>query len=339
MYTATNKTISQTFVGRVLFVLSVLSFVLSCKTNSSSVKHQSIGAPGELLLVMDADLMNTSVKNIIIDFAEQEFPSIPQPEATFKLTKINTNAFERHFKTYRNILMVRIDSSLTSPLLDYRKDIWAENQRIVSIKVSTKEQFEKLFSENSNYIHSFLYYGDIESMALANKKDADAATQQYIFDKYGIKMVMPKGYRLVKDTANFTWFRFDERENLESVVIHTFSLDSLNNIDVDALVSLSDYVGKNFIPGPTAKTYMTTEKRLPVIFNQLKKQDRDILEIRGLWKVEGFFMGGPFVNHFIVDKAKNQLIMIEAFVHAPKKQNKAYYVRRLESILYSLQLI
>ena len=115
-------------------------------------------------------------------------------------------------------------------MLDYRKDIWAENQRIVSIKVSTKEQFEKLFSENSNYIHSFLYYGDIESMALANKKDADAAIQQYIFDKYGIKMVMPKGYRLVKDTANFIWFRFDERENLESVVIHTFSLDSLNNI-------------------------------------------------------------------------------------------------------------
>ena len=65
----------------------------------------------------------------------------------------------------------------------------------------------------------------------------------------------------------------------------------------------------------------------------------DVIELRGLWKVEGYFMGGPFVNYFIRNHQANTLLMVQGFVHAPKKQNKAFYVRQVESILQSVKII
>ncbi len=311
-------------------------FVAACKTQSSENKIRSIGAPGELLIVIDPSFEGSVVKQRVIDFATQEFPCIPQPEPTFRITTIAPKDFEGHFKSYRNILILK-QSIIQKAQVKYKRNIWARGQQVVEVDFQGAENFANMFDENQNQIFNHLYYGDINTLANANKKGADAATARYIKKKYNLDIVIPQGYRLVKDTLGFSWFRYDKLETIQSVIFHEFNLDSIPSLNTSDLVALRNKVSRRYVPGPNSKSYMTTEDRLPVVTQRIMNQNMDIIEMRGLWKVDGYFMGGPFVNYFIKDEVNHKLLMIEGFVYAPKKQNKAYYVRQVESILHSLK--
>ena len=58
---------------------------------------------------------------------------------------------------------------------------------------------------------------------------------------------------------------------------------------------------------------------------------------RGLWRVQGDRMGGPFVSHSRVDELNGRVIVAEAFVYAPESL-KRDLMRRMEAALYTLQL-
>ncbi|NLI63696.1 MAG: DUF4837 family protein, partial [Bacteroidales bacterium] len=61
------------------------------------------------------------------------------------------------------------------------------------------------------------------------------------------------------------------------------------------------------------------------------------MEVRGLWKVKGDFMGGPFVSHARVDEVNQRVIVAEVFVYAPDKL-KRNLIRQIEASLYTLRL-
>lgn len=59
------------------------------------------------------------------------------------------------------------------------------------------------------------------------------------------------------------------------------------------------------------------------------------VEIRGLWRVEGDFMGGPFVSLSSLDLARKRVVTAEGFLYSPK-YDKRDYLRQLEAVIYSL---
>ncbi len=59
--------------------------------------------------------------------------------------------------------------------------------------------------------------------------------------------------------------------------------------------------------------------------------------MRGLWKMQGDMMGGPFVSHIRLDEANNRVVVAEAFVYAPET-SKRNYIRRMEASLFTLRL-
>ncbi len=321
-------------------VLLLISYMLlsACEPIGGDMKYRSIGAPGEILVVMDNKLQKSQVQEIIQAFADTEFPNLPQPESTFRLTTLSPNDFEGHFKAYRNIVIVQ-QKIMAKADVKFQNNTWASHQQVVEITIPNTNSFTDLFKTHQKRIFDFIYNGDIRSVQHANLKSVDAAIQGFIKQKYGLDCIIPQGYRLVKDTANFCWLRFDRLETAMHLVIQSFDMDSLPTIHNNELLALLDSVGKEFIPGPSALTFKQTEKELPVLFNEIKVNQQDVIELRGLWKVEGFFMGGPFVTFFIKDETRNRLLMIDGFVHAPQKQNKAYYVRQLEAILHSVKIL
>ena len=313
-------------------------FFSACEPIGGDMKSRSIGAPGEILVVMDKKLQKTQVKEIIQAFADNEFPNLPQPESTFKLTTVSPNNFEGHFKAYRNIIIVQ-QKLLSRAEVKLQKDTWVLHQQVVEISISDTDSFADLFKTHQKQIFDFIYNGDIRNLQQANLKGADIEAQRFVKHKYGLYMVMPQGFRLVKDTANFCWFRLDRLETALHLVIQSFDMDSLPAIHNNELLALLDSVGKEFIPGPSALTFKQTEKELPIEFKEISVNQQQVKELRGLWKVEGFFMGGPFVTYFIKDDSRNRLFMVDGFVHAPQKQNKAYYVRQIEAILHSVKIL
>jgi len=84
---------------------------------------------------------------------------------------------------------------------------------------------------------------------------------------------------------------------------------------------------------------MTTyrgELELRPDYREVSFNDKYAIEARSLWRVQGDFMGGPFVTYTFVDEKTNRLFMIDGWVFAPK-YDKRDYMRQVEGIIWSLR--
>jgi len=64
--------------------------------------------------------------------------------------------------------------------------------------------------------------------------------------------------------------------------------------------------------------------------------NRYTVEMRGLWKTEGAFLGGPFVSYTTVDTIRNRVVTVDGFVYGGKK-TKRNLIRQVEAILTTLE--
>jgi hypothetical protein len=58
--------------------------------------------------------------------------------------------------------------------------------------------------------------------------------------------------------------------------------------------------------------------------------------MRGLWKLEGDFMGGPFYSMTFLDERTGNLVTIDGFAYAPYF-DKREYIREVEAIIKTLK--
>jgi hypothetical protein len=96
---------------------------------------------------------------------------------------------------------------------------------------------------------------------------------------------------------------------------------------------------RQYIPGPSDGSYMVTSLDfVPPVVSYPEDFPLDyVVEVRGLWKVENDFMGGPFINYTFVDKKRNRLISMDGYVYNPN-EFKRNYLRQMESIFHTLKI-
>jgi len=92
---------------------------------------------------------------------------------------------------------------------------------------------------------------------------------------------------------------------------------------------------KRYIPGAVPNSWMTTEMRTGLKIKKFLYGKKYYSEVRGLWRVENDFMGGPFLSLTTTMPDNKNLITVEGYVYAPKYE-KREYIRQLEAILYSI---
>lgn len=316
-------------------VLTIVFIAVSCNSNQESFKPRPLGAPGEVLLVIDNVNWNSKAGNTLGGLLQDIFPALPQTETMFKKTRIEFANFQRHFRTYRNILLVSVKPNATSNRVEYRKNEWALNQQVAEVIVQNQDELEDLIIQKWPRIKSFFYNGDIESMVKSYYQLYEPEAVNAIKNSYEFSLHFPKGFQLKKKNDEFTWLVNDRLESHLGVFVFQYSLDSLENINAHTLLELRNKLLKEEVPGEYPGSFMTTEENFPVLVNKSKFAGRKWTELRGLWKVQGDFMGGPFVDYFYADFENNKLIMLEGYVYAPSKPNKAGFVREVEAVLKS----
>ena len=65
----------------------------------------------------------------------------------------------------------------------------------------------------------------------------------------------------------------------------------------------------------------------------LEIDGRTWIEMAGLWDVENYVMGGPFVSYTTVNQATNEVVTLDCYVYAPKG-DKRNMLRELEHFVY-----
>jgi hypothetical protein len=83
---------------------------------------------------------------------------------------------------------------------------------------------------------------------------------------------------------------------------------------------------------------MVTERRFFPSYEEVEFDGHFALEVRGLWKMENDFMGGPFYSLTIVDEARGRLITVEGYAYAPYF-DKRPYIREVEGVVRRSRLL
>lgn len=295
------------------------------------------GKPGEVVLVIDGEQWNNSVGEAYRKQLSAEHPGLPQLEPMFDLVNIPYSAFSSIFKTHRNLVMVTIDKKYKEPKILIQKNIWAKPQTVIHVLAENDSVMTRLVKEKGSIIVDKLINAEINRHAKNNMKYKHEGLNKIIHDKFNIKMMVPTGYQLNIDTTNFMWISYESRQIMQGVLIFQFQSEENIKLTTPYLVHYINEFKEKFVPGENRNSHMRVEPQYQPFRREIKLQEDKAVELRGLWSVEGDFMGGPFIALAVKDEKTNIVTVAEAFVYAPQF-DKRDYLREVEAVVRSLKL-
>jgi hypothetical protein len=83
---------------------------------------------------------------------------------------------------------------------------------------------------------------------------------------------------------------------------------------------------------------MKTSMIEPPVVKRIDFNGSFAVEMRGMWELEGDFMGGPFVSYTLVDEIQNRVVTIEGFVYNPGNDKKNL-LRQVEALIYTTNFV
>ena len=139
-----------------------------------------------------------------------------------------------------------------------------------------------------------------------------------------------------KTGEDFFWASTNTGSADRNFVMYSYPYTDKDTFTKEYFVHKRDSVMKANIPGYKEGVYMSTDSLLTDV-RPINVHNDYTMEARGLWRMKGDFMGGPFVSHTRLDQKNQRIITAEIFVYSPDKM-KRNLVRQMEASLYTLKL-
>lgn len=325
-----------------LTIATIALFTASCggeETNADgTVKDTRIlppssGTHSELLLVMPDELWLGPAGEAFreIYLADQE--GLPQAESYFDASRVEPKDVNKILQKAKNILWV--EKSDTS-FVKMTKDLWARPQRLVRITAPTEKAITAELRGSANQVMQAFKDHDMKLIQTRLSRSAYAYTHENLKD-IGIKsMLLHKGFDPTLNKENLKIFATKTVKTIQYIVISSRPM-SEGLVSVDEIIAHRDSIGKNYFEGTYEGSYMTTEMLIPPAIANTEISGMYALETRGLWRMEGDFMGGPFLSYSIYDEKNDRILTVEALLYGPQAK-KRNIVLEMEAMLKSIKL-
>ena len=306
-----------------------LILILSCKENNSELLlPESNGTINSISVVIDDDLWSSEIGDLIRKEFAYPIYGLPQMEPVFDLKQIPTSVFSGFATNSRTILKVGLSSE--ERFATY-KNKYAKPQLIVDLSSISKQKLIKLISSSKDKVLSKLYANEIAEKQRRVLKSKNLTA--IIREKFGFEILFSSSYRIAKSSKDFLWVRRDTEKG--SVNFYISKLKNKKSLDIN---TIRDSISRKFIPGPTEKTYMSTDAGyIPKTKVFQLTESLKVIETRGIWEVKDQFMAGPFLNFTVTHRDNSEeFYILEGFVYSPGT-TKRDYIFELEAIFKSIK--
>ena len=318
-------------------IITLTTIFISCKDKDSSRLMTNVtGKAGEVIVVIEPDLWNS---NIGLEFRRklaQDYPGLPQSEPLFDLVHIPYSSFSSIFKTHRNILFVKVSNEYDEAKMVIQNDLYAKPQIVINIIAPSDSIMEELIRDKGDLIVDRLLKKEMSRYASNYTKYEEKKVGAQIKKKFGIDITIPRGFKIEMDTTEFVWIANDSPSMAQGILIFSYDKPDFE-LTTPYIIAKRNQYTKQFVKGGNINSYMAVEEEIKPFRREFNIDGLKVVELRGLWRVEGDFMGGPFVSFTLLNEKTNKIIQVDGFVYAPQ-YDKRNYVRQLESILNSIKL-
>lgn len=314
----------------------VIIGITSCKKTTKGLRPVVTGKSGEIVVIINDALWQGAVGDTLKSILQDSQIGLPQTESLFTVMQITHNAFSSMFKTHRSILDLRVSSKVEENKMVVKNELYARTQSFMKIEAKNNQDMIKQLTENRNKILAYFMVGERDRKIKTIKKNV----VQDIFDKlkakYGFTLSFPAGYTINKNESDFVWISNETPTSSQGMFVYTYDYLSQDAFEKENVIKRRNNLLRKYVPGPLDGSYMSTEKEkvFPLSYRQFEFEGNYATEARGLWTVEGDFMGGPFVSITFLDEKSNKVICMDSYVYHPNN-DKREMLRELEAIMYT----
>ena len=322
-----------------LFLAIAAISLISC---SEAKRKQALlpnisGKAGEVIVVIDKGQWEGAVGTTLRDSLACDCPFLPQKEPLYTLVDLAPSGFTQMFQLHRNIIIVNIKSDVTEPGILYRNDVWARPQCVIRINAADSDTAVQLIKENSSRMVATLEQAERDRVIANTKKYEELSLAPVVTEMIGSSPHFPSGYKLKKKSDDFIWIEYHPQFVTQGVLVFKYPVvEGQQMMGLDSILENSNQMLQNNVPGMFENTSMTIADVQRPSLEYKKYKGLDFAEMKGFWEVQNDFMGGPFVAHAFYSKDGKDVIVLFAFVYAPK-YDKRQYLRQVESIIYSFE--
>ena len=319
-----------------IFAIILVIGFSSCKGRKGVFTPTSSGRPYEILVVIGHDLWEQPAGRALYDVLDTDVPGLPQPERSFRIMYSSPKDYDSTLKLIRNIVIVDIKDIYTKASFKFARDVYASPQMIVTIQAPNAKEFQEFVEKNGQQIIDFFTKTEMNrQMSLLETRHSDLVAHKVdsLFDS---QIWLPAELTSSKTGDHFFWASTNKASGDQNFVIYSYPFKDKNTFTKEYFINKRDSIMKINIPGAKEGMYMMTDS-MTVELTPINVQGQYALESRGLWRMKGDFMGGPFVSHTRIDTVNNRVVTAEVFVYSPNKL-KRNLMRLLESSLYTLKL-
>ncbi|MDL2255784.1 DUF4837 family protein [Parabacteroides sp. OttesenSCG-928-G06] len=323
---------------QIIFSLLFLLLLGAC-TSSGPVQPSMTGLAYEVVVTMTEPLWKGEVGEAVKADLGSEVPGLPQVERAMRITYASPRNFSGLLTYVRNIVILRVDPTVyTQTSINMERSRWARGQVVITLNAPTNEEAINYLKEHPKVLVNQFVKEEMTRAVAQFEKSYSTIVAESVKKKFDISLNVPENMTYYRDTTDFFWASNNAGTSRMDIAVYTFPYTDENTFTRDYLISKRDSVMKLHMPGGFPNSYMTTETRYVMpIYTPITVKGKYCGVLRGLWRVQGDQMGGPFVSHARLDEVNNRVVVVEGFVYAPET-DKRNIIRRIEAALYTLRL-
>lgn len=320
----------------ILFMVFTI-LLTACNSEREPMLPNITGKAGEVVVVAGGNQWENEVGQIFRETLGADVEVLPQSEPMFNLVNIPWPSFTNIFKTHRNLVLISINTGESKAKMIVRRNVWAKPQTAIEIIAPSDTSLVSFLRSQTDRISDHFLIAERNRITDNYRRYEKSEISQSLLKNHQLSLIFPAGYTLNVDSGNFVWISNETPATSQGVLVYYYDYSDPETFTPENLLQKRNSLLQRNIPGPIKNSYMTTEMAVSVVFSEFLMKDKYYAELRGLWRVENDFMGGPFVSLSTLDEKRNRVITVEGYVYAPNT-SKRNLLRQVEAILYTLEI-
>ena len=294
--------------------LIVFLFVLSACSDGIKTLPSSTGILSEVIFVVEDALWENQVKDVAFRTFGVPIQGLTQDESSFRVIQVNHSEFKSILKTHKNIVIIAKNVPTSN-----QQDKWANDQLVVQLEF--KHEDNEL-TKDLNKVKAIFEFREIRILRNSISKSSQKIQEKHIKEEFNIETLIPSEYTIIKDTVALFWATYNPEKQEEIKHLFVFSFEPKEINLQQEVLQKTDSIFAKYLLGAKQGQHVKIEDMFSPVYSENT--------YRGLWKLKGGFMGGPFlIKTYFINK---KVVVTVGLIFAPNDR-KRNYIRTLEAIL------
>ena len=294
--------------------LIIILLLLSACSDGIKTLPSSTGILSEVIFVVEDLLWEDHVKDVAFRTFGSSIQGLTQDESSFRVIQVNHSEFKSILKTHKNIVIIAKNVPTSN-----QQDKWANGQLVVQLEFNDED--DKLIND-LNKVKAIFEFREIRILRNSISKSSQKIHEKLIKEQFNIETLIPSEYTIIKDTVALFWATYNPEKQEEIKHLFVFSFEPKEINLQQEVLQKTDSIFTKYLLGAKQGQHVKIEDMFSPIYSENT--------YRGLWKLDGGFMGGPFlIKTYFINK---KVVVTVGLIFAPNDR-KRKYIKTFEAIL------